>query len=408
MMWVALRMLTGDRTKFFGIIFGVAFAALLMSQQMSMFLGLMTLTASVIRDVHGDVDLWVMDHDVLQVDDTKPMPDMALYRVRGMPGVQWAVPFFNGVAQVKMTAGPLGAAKLREQTLGPVLSQPVALIGLDDTTMLGAPREQDMVVGSVANLSEPDSILVDKDACSMLWRDESATLKKPEDYARFIGRTLEISGKGVIVAGVCHVSQNFQSRPIVYTTYSRVKPFFGGGQRTLTYILAKVNDDVTPEEVSRTIAERTANTLKARTPKGFMGDTWWYYMTRTGIAINFGITVALGFLVGAAIAGQTFYTFTIENLKQFGALKAMGTSDRRILIMVLLQSLVVGPLGYSFGIALAALFGFGPARYAGVAFWMPWYVPAITAAAVLVICVLSSVMSIRKLLVLEPAIVFRA
>jgi putative ABC transport system permease protein len=412
MMWVALKMLTGDRAKFFGIIFGVAFASLLMSQQMSIFLGLMKRTGSVVRDVGDGVDLWVMDKDILYIDDFKPLPDMALHRVRGMPGVKWAVPFFKGMVQVKMTTGPLAGAELREQAAGqakelPVISQSIVMIGVDDASLLGAPREEEMVVGSVRNLLEPESVLVDRDGCSLLWHEESAALKKPEDYRRFLGRTLEINGKSVIVAGVCHVSLNFNATPTVYTTYSRVKPLFGGGQRTLTYILAKVNDNVSPEEVSRTIAERSANTLKARTPPNFTWDIIGYYFARTPIPVNFFMTVALGFLVGTAIAGQTFYTFTIENLKQFGALKAMGTSDRRILIMVLLQSFIVGPIGYSFGIALAAVFGVATAKNPSIAYYMPWQVPAITAVAVLVICVVSSLLSIRKLMVLEPAIVFR-
>ena len=78
-------------------------------------------------------------------------------------------------------------------------------------------------------------------------------------------------------------------------------------------------------------------------------------MQRTGIPVNFGITVLLGFIIGAAIAGQTFYLFTIDNLKQFGALKAMGVSNGGIVGMVLVQGLVVGVLGYAIGFGLAAV-----------------------------------------------------
>src|SRR5581483_1249363 len=128
----------------------------------------------------------------------------------------------------------------------------------------------------------------------------------------------------------------------------------------------------------------------------------------TGIPVNFGITVLLGFVVGVAIAGQTFYLFTIENLKQFGALKAMGVSDLRLVGMILLQALVVGVIGYGLGVGLAALFfeaTSGTPHLAG--FFLPWQVLLITAVAVLVIVTLSSLLSIRKVLVLEPAIVFR-
>jgi putative ABC transport system permease protein len=133
-----------------------------------------------------------------------------------------------------------------------------------------------------------------------------------------------------------------------------------------------------------------------------------YYLKYTGIPFNFGITVALGFIVGVAIAGQTFYLFTLENLKQFGALKAMGVGNLRITGMVLLQAAVVGVVGYGIGMGLAALFFEATKNNLALAgFYLPWQVMVLTAGAVLVIIVLASLMSIRRVLVLEPAIVFR-
>jgi putative ABC transport system permease protein len=132
-----------------------------------------------------------------------------------------------------------------------------------------------------------------------------------------------------------------------------------------------------------------------------------YFMRRTGIIMNFSITVALGFIVGCAVAGQTFYSFTLENLPQFGSLKAMGVGNLRIVGMVLFQALVVGLLGYGLGVGLAAIFGEVMPRFSRLAFWMPWQVLAVTAAAVFLIVTLSSLLSILKVLRLEPAVVFR-
>src|SRR5205085_1397565 len=89
--------------------------------------------------------------------------------------------------------------------------------------------------------------------------------------------------------------------------------------------------------------------LLALTRDEFSWKTIRYFISSTGIPVNFGITVLLGFVVGVAIAGQTFYLFTVENLKQFGALKAMGVSNGRIVRMILLQAAVVGALGYAAG-----------------------------------------------------------
>jgi putative ABC transport system permease protein len=131
-----------------------------------------------------------------------------------------------------------------------------------------------------------------------------------------------------------------------------------------------------------------------------------YYFKYTGIPINFGITAMLGFLVGTAIAGQTFYNFTIENLKQFGALKAMGATNGRIVAMILLQATVVGLLGYGLGVGLASWFGLST-QGGELAYFTPWVLLPITGGAVVLICILSSILSVRRVMVLEPAIVFR-
>ena len=131
-------------------------------------------------------------------------------------------------------------------------------------------------------------------------------------------------------------------------------------------------------------------------------------MEHTGIPLNFGTTVVLAFLVGSAIAGQTFYLFTVENLKQFGTLKAMGMSDRRVVGMILIQGSVVGGIGYGVGVGLATVYGiFAQRAMPLLAFFLPWQVLALSAVAMIVIVLLASLLSIRRVLVLEPAVVFQ-
>ena len=132
-------------------------------------------------------------------------------------------------------------------------------------------------------------------------------------------------------------------------------------------------------------------------------------MGSTGIPINFGITIVLGFVVGVAIAGQTFYLFTLENLRQFGSLKAMGLTNRRILLMILLQAFVVGLIGYGLGVGLSATYfeTISKSKVELEGIFMYRQVMLLVAGCVAVICVLASLLSARKVLVLEPAIVFR-
>src|SRR5262249_24763965 len=169
---------------------------------------------------------------------------------------------------------------------------------------------------------------------------------------------------------------------------------------------AKGQGGVRARELCRRIHEQTG--LQALTRDEFAWKTIRYFLGSTGIPVNFGITIVLGFIVGVAISGQTFYLFTVENLKQFGALKAMGLSNTRIVGMILLQGLVVGAVGYGVGIGLAAVFFESTSHVTHLAgLGIPWQVLVGTGAAVLLIVVLASLMSIRKVLVLEPAIVFR-
>jgi len=375
--WVALRMLTGNRGKFLGIILGVTFAALLIAQQASIFCGLMLLTTSQIRDLQG-ADIWVMDANVQFIDDIKPMSEVELYRVRGVNGVDWAVRLYKGLTRGRLQDGNF---------------QQIILLGLDDASMVGAPAE--MLVGSIADLRRPDAIVMDEAGYRQLWPNEPLR----------VGKVFEMNDHRAMVVGVCKARQTFQTFPIVYARYSQAIAFAPQERKIMSFILANPQPGLTSQEVCQRITDQTG--LRALTQDQFAWVTVDYYLRKTGIPINFGITVLLGFIVGTAIAGQTFYLFTIENLKQFGALKAMGASNLKLLGMIMLQAAVVALIGYALGVGAAAIFGQITKSAARLAFFMPWQILAGTGVAVLLISILASLLSIRRVMVLEPAIVFQ-
>jgi putative ABC transport system permease protein len=174
----------------------------------------------------------------------------------------------------------------------------------------------------------------------------------------------------------------------------------------MTFILAQPKEGQNANEVCRRIEQQT--NLQALTQKAFIWKTIEYFLSSTGIPVNFGITIALGFIVGAAITGQTFYLFTVENLKQFGALKAMGVTNIRLIGMILVQAMVVGVLGYGLGIGMTAVFFelTSPITHLAGLHMTPLAVVGV-GVAVLVIIMMTALMSIRRVLVLEPAVVFR-
>jgi putative ABC transport system permease protein len=308
MNWIALKMLTGDRAKHLGIVAGVTFAALLIAQQASIACGLLLRTTSTIQDI-ADVDVWVMDPNVEFIDELKPLTENDLYRVQGVPGVAWAVRFYKGQGRIKLGVGGEGQ---------PMYQQAIVL-GLDDSTLVGAPRE--VILGSLADLRQPDAVIMDENGFRYLWPDEPLA----------VGKVLEMNDKRAVIVGVCKASDTFMTFPILYTRYHQALQFVPQERKVMSAVLCGVEPGHDPREVCDRIEEHTRLKsgkpgLKALTRDEFIWATLRYFMRRTGIVINFGITVSLGFIVGCAIAGQTFYTFTLENLNQFGSLKAMGVT----------------------------------------------------------------------------------
>jgi putative ABC transport system permease protein len=382
---IALKMLMGDKGKYLGIVMGLTFASLIMTQQPAIFLGLMSRSYSFVSDL-GLPDIWVMDKKVQFVDDIKPLQDTELYRVRGISGVEWAMPLYKGLLKARLADGTF---------------QTCNVIGLDDATLIGGPPI--MVSGKVVDLRRSDGIIVDSDgAKDKLGKPSQTPGGKP--IALKVGDSLELNDHRAIVVGIAKVTRTFQSQPVIYTTYSRAKSYAPRERKLLSFVLVKARQGQDHQKLARQITEKTG--LAAYTREEFKTLTYQYFMKNTGIPINFGISVLLGFIVGAAIAGQTFYNFTLENIRQFGVLKAMGTSNWTLLRMILLQAILVGSLGYGLGVGLTALFGF-VMRNTILAFKFPWQLLVFSGAGVSLICVFAALISIRKVILLEPAIVFK-
>jgi putative ABC transport system permease protein len=395
MFYIAIRMLTGDRAKYLGILMGLTFASLLITQQLSIFVGLMSRTYGAISDLAGP-DLWVMDTGVRYIDDFKAIQDTAVSRVKGIDGIEWAVPLYRGQLKVvPLRVNPADGRRL------PSSSQNCFVLGLDDPTLIGGPPE--MVAGDLADLRETDAVIVDEIGASTLLAAppiEPGGKKRP----LAVGDELEVNDKRVRVVGICRVSRNFATLPVLYTTYTRALRLAPPERKLTTFVLAKTKPGADVARIQADVAAVPG--LKALTAEQFKQATYDYYFESTGIPINFGIAVALGFIIGTAIAGQTFYNFTHDNLKHFGSLKAMGASDWLLLRMILLQSALTGFIGYGLGVGLAALFG-RAVQGSELAFRMPWQLLLFTGGSIVVICLLSALISIRKVMALEPAVVFK-
>jgi putative ABC transport system permease protein len=307
--------------------------------------------------------------------------------VRSVEGVDWAVPLYKGLLKARLESGAF---------------QTCNVIGLDDATLIGGPAR--MVEGTLADLRRAEGVIVDEVAArTKLARPPAEPGGRPVPLA--VGDTLELNDHRAVVVGLCQVSRTFQSQPVVYTTFSRATQFAPRERKLLSFVLVKARAGADPAAVAARIG--TVTGLAARTADEFKDLTVRYYLKYTGIPINFGLAVVLGFIVGIAIAGQTFFNFTLDNLRHFGALKAMGAPDGMLLRMILLQAALVGAIGYGLGVGAATLVGH-LTRNSELAFRLPWQLLLITAAAVTFICLVAALLSIRKVMKLEPAIVFKS
>jgi putative ABC transport system permease protein len=378
---IAIKMLVGDRLKYFALVLGVAFASLLITQQASIFTGYALQTGAWIRDT--DVaDLWVMDPQVEFADDAKPIQNTMLSRVRGIEGVEWAVPMFKGYVTAQLPDGT---------------QRNVRLIGLDDTTLTGGPPE--MVQGAPGDLRRDKAIFINAAAVDDLVLKQAS----PPRPLR-IGDSVSLNDNEAVVVGTYRSTPEFFWEPVFYTTYSRAQFVYKENRKHLQYVLVKVSGGQDVAEVQRRIKDATG--LKALTSKEFENETMWWILQKTGILINFGITIGLGLVIGLLVAGQTFYTFILDNLRNFGALKAMGVGNGRILMMIAVQVLVVAAVGFGLGVGGAATTGM-MFKNIGLAFKMTWAIPALGFTAIMICCLVAGMMSIVRVLRMEPGVVFR-
>lgn len=382
---VALRMLVGDLGKYAGILFGLFLTSFLITQQSGIFVGLMSRTYGAITDLGGP-DIWVMEPKVQFIDDVKPLADTELQRVRSIPGVAWAVPLYKGLIKARLDNGNF---------------QTCNVFGLDDASLVGGPPQ--MLQGRLEDLRRADGIIIDEvGATDKLARPATTPGGKPVPLT--IGDSLELNDRRAIVVGICRVSRTFQSNPVVYTTYTRATSYAPRERRLLSFVLVEAAVGEDPTALAARIGDATG--LLALTRDAFIEKTYTYFLENTGIPINFGIAIVLAFLVGSAIAGLMFWNFTLDNLRHFGALKAMGAGNGLLLRMIVLQAAVVGAVGYGLGVGVAAGFG---ALTAGteLAFRLPWQLLLISGTAVTVICTIAALVCIIKVVRLEPAIVFK-
>ncbi|MFZ2875316.1 MAG: ABC transporter permease [Phycisphaerales bacterium] len=374
MIHVALRMLFGDRTKYLTLVLGLAFAALLMNQQGAIFLGLLFQATGPLQNVKQG-DLWVVDPGIKWVLEYRGLSDQRLSRVRSVPGVEWAEPFFNGWAVTELESGDF---------------KKVQVLGIPRATLAGRPEV--MLEGRLEDLWIPDAIIVEQQTARAMGNIRP-------------GDTLKINDRRALVVGICKARRGFESNGIIYTTFEQAVRFSPVGRESISYILVQVKPGADPAMVKRNINE--LGDVLALTTTEFRARTIEFVVLATGIGVNFAITIALGFVVGLLLSASIFYQFTLENLRHFAVLKAMGAGSGTLVWMILLQALVVGVVGFGIGTGAAGAFALINRRVEGdLATYFPWQLLVGSFVTTLLTIFLASMLSIRRVVRVSPGAVF--
>ncbi len=371
---IAYKLLVNDKGKFAALLVGITFAVFLMNMMTSMFAGILNKSSATVINIGAR--MWVMDPAVKTVASSIPMPDYVLDAVRSIKGVRYAVPLYSGGALVKLADGTY---------------QNVTVLGLDDASLFGRPQ---LIEGRIEDIYSDNAFIVVKDS-------EYPKLGSPK-----IGTQFELNDHRVVITGLARVTTSgLFGVPTLYTTYTRAIQYIPNPRFTLSYILVEPKSRAAVPYIQKQIK---ALGYEALTNEQFMKKISNFYMYQTGLGTNVFLMTIISFIVGLSISGQTFYTFILENLDRFGAIKAIGARGRELVYMILFQAAFTALIGYGLGIGLSSLIIFlAKLRISSYAAMVTYRNLALAFVMVLVIAGISSYIGVRKVIKIEPFDIFR-
>lgn len=371
---LAYKLLVNDRAKFVALLVGITFAVFLMIEMTSLFAGVLDKSSSTVTNIGAK--MWVMDPAVTTVANSIGMPDYVLDAVRSMNGVKFAVPLYSGAALVKLRDGTF---------------QPVTIIGLDDTSLYGRPQ---LLEGRIEDIFAENGFIVVKDA-------EFPKLENPK-----MGTEFELNNHKGVIVGIAQVaSSGLFGIPTLYTTYYRALQYVPQPQFTISYVLVEPKSPEDIPDIKRQVKDLG---YLAVTQEEFIDHIATFYKYQTGLGTNILLMTVISFIVGLSISGQTFYTFILENLEKFGALKAIGAKGSELVYMILFQASFTALTGYGLGVGLCVvLITLAKWKVPDYSAKITYFNLGVAFVMVVVIAAISSYIGVRKVLRIEPFDIFR-
>jgi putative ABC transport system permease protein len=370
---LARRNLLHDRVRFAVTLTGIVFAVVLSSIQLGLFVGFRRATSDLIA--HSGADIWVRSAGVTHLETPVAFADATRYDVLAVPGVGDAQSHIVNFGQWKK---PNGA------------DEGVLVIGMERRAVMGRPWN--IVEGSIDRLSEPDAVIVDE-----LYKEKLGITR--------VGERFEIRGVRVRVVGFTRGIRSFTTAPPVFTTIDNARRFLRlPGDQTL-YVLVKTVPGAAPVDVAREIEARVSD-ISATTTAEWRVAQESYWMFGTGAGITVLIAAALGLLVGIVVVAQTIYAATVDHIREYGTLKAMGATNAYLLRVIVSQAVISALIGGALGIGIGLTAAHG-SQSGTTAIIVPLPLAAALLALTIFMCVIASLVSINKVVRLDPAMVFK-
>lgn len=372
-------MMIGNKAACLGVIFGIFLATLLISQQSAIFLGVISRSYRLITDIPAP-NIWVIDPATESEDKLRSLPMGYLDVVRSIPGVEWAAPLSSTLIPLVTSSGIFDMCQL---------------YGIDDATLIGAPSH--MLEGNVKDLRRDGAVILDVYSA----HHALATVRKDGSKIPLkIGDSLEINGKTAVIVGICKITPGFYPQPIIFTTFTQFQQFNPTLSNRIGFILTKTREGLDENEVIKLITSQPG--LEALTRAEFKNKIIKFFL-KTGILINFALSVGLGVIIGFSIAGQIFYIMTLQNIMYYALIKAIGGNRKMLLKMVICQAALVGFVGFALGVGATILWGM-TIKNTTLAFLFSWQLLLFSAVVVLLICLFTAALSLYKVFRIDPKV----
>ncbi len=324
MLWLAFRMLFQERGRLAITLVGIVFSTVLTLVEVGIYLGMMGNATSVVR--HTDADIWVVSQNVPNFDFSQPFPAYRINRVRALDDVLWAEKIHVWFGFLKLADGR------REQA---------QVIGFNPDTGVGGPWA--METGAPADVKGGRYIIMDQSSRQRLGKLELGSMWELNLFR-------EQSFK---LVGLSREALSFTTIPVLFTSYNEIDQSLMGTdfEGQTSFIVVKLKDPAKVEEVAQKLRAVLPDN-DVYTKQGFIDRTVNYWTIQTGMGMAFFLTAILAVLIGGAIVGQTIYAGTIEHLRDYGTLKAMGAQNSDIDLVILAQAAASAVLGFAIGVAV--------------------------------------------------------